>query len=94
MWEPRRLTTLWDFMACYRDSFALILSLPLQIINVAFLLNFYYLNEVRFYWSCCIQNIDILAFILLFHTKKSKYVYMYALCTRVLICLTQNEDPV
>jgi hypothetical protein len=22
MWEPRRLTTLWVFMACYRDSFA------------------------------------------------------------------------
>jgi hypothetical protein len=22
MWEPRRLTTLWAFMACYRDSFA------------------------------------------------------------------------
>jgi hypothetical protein len=21
MWEPRRITTLWAFMACYRDSF-------------------------------------------------------------------------
>jgi hypothetical protein len=21
MWEPRRLTTLWAFMACYKDSF-------------------------------------------------------------------------
>jgi hypothetical protein len=21
MWEPRRLTTLWAFMGCYRDSF-------------------------------------------------------------------------
>jgi hypothetical protein len=21
MWEPRRLTSLWAFMACYRDSF-------------------------------------------------------------------------
>jgi hypothetical protein len=21
MWEPRRLTTLWASMACYRDSF-------------------------------------------------------------------------
>jgi hypothetical protein len=21
MWEPRRLTTLWAFMACYRNSF-------------------------------------------------------------------------
>jgi hypothetical protein len=21
MWEPRRLTTLWFFTACYRDSF-------------------------------------------------------------------------
>jgi hypothetical protein len=23
MWEPRRLTALWAFIACYRDSFAL-----------------------------------------------------------------------
>jgi hypothetical protein len=23
MWEPRRLTTLWAFTACYRDSFIL-----------------------------------------------------------------------
>jgi hypothetical protein len=23
MWEPRRLTTLWGFTACYRDSFTL-----------------------------------------------------------------------
>jgi hypothetical protein len=22
MWEPRRLTTLWAFTACYRDSFS------------------------------------------------------------------------
>jgi hypothetical protein len=21
MWEPRRLTTLWAFTACYKDSF-------------------------------------------------------------------------
>jgi hypothetical protein len=25
MWEPRRLTTLWAFTACYRDSFTLFL---------------------------------------------------------------------
>jgi hypothetical protein len=24
MWEPRRLTTLWASMACYRDSFTLL----------------------------------------------------------------------
>jgi hypothetical protein len=24
MWEPRRLTTLWGSMACYRDSFTLL----------------------------------------------------------------------
>jgi hypothetical protein len=23
MWEPQRLTTLWAFAACYRDSFTL-----------------------------------------------------------------------
>jgi hypothetical protein len=27
MWEPRRLTTLWAFTACYRDSFTLYLSI-------------------------------------------------------------------
>jgi hypothetical protein len=24
MWEPRRLTTLWASMACYRDSFTIL----------------------------------------------------------------------
>jgi hypothetical protein len=24
MWEPRRLTTLWAYTACYRDSFTII----------------------------------------------------------------------
>jgi hypothetical protein len=23
MWEPQHLTTLWAFMACYRDSYTL-----------------------------------------------------------------------
>jgi hypothetical protein len=27
MWEPRRLTNLWAFTACYRDSFAFLLFL-------------------------------------------------------------------
>jgi hypothetical protein len=31
MWEPRRLTTLWAFMACYMDSFTFFLSIRLQI---------------------------------------------------------------
>jgi hypothetical protein len=26
MWEPRRLTTLWAFMACYRDRFTLLFT--------------------------------------------------------------------
>jgi hypothetical protein len=26
MWEPGRLTTLWAFTACYRDSFTLYLT--------------------------------------------------------------------
>jgi hypothetical protein len=25
MWEPRHLTTLWAFMACYRDSFTFLI---------------------------------------------------------------------
>jgi hypothetical protein len=28
MWEPQRLTTLWAFMACYRDSFTFYLTTP------------------------------------------------------------------
>jgi hypothetical protein len=28
MWEPRRLTTLWSFSACYRDSFNFFFSTP------------------------------------------------------------------
>jgi hypothetical protein len=27
IWEPRRLTTLWAFMACYRDSFTFYITL-------------------------------------------------------------------
>jgi hypothetical protein len=34
MWEPRRLTTLWAFMACYRDSF-----------TVRFIIHYY--TEIR-----------------------------------------------
>jgi hypothetical protein len=26
MWEPRRLTTLWAFTACYRDSFTFLFT--------------------------------------------------------------------
>jgi hypothetical protein len=32
MWEPRRLTTLWAFTACYRDSF----TLPYQLYRPTF----------------------------------------------------------
>jgi hypothetical protein len=32
MWEPRRLTTLWVFMACYRDSFTY-LPLPFMVFD-------------------------------------------------------------
>jgi hypothetical protein len=33
MWEPRRLTTLWAFMACYRDSFTFIISIRIILRN-------------------------------------------------------------
>jgi hypothetical protein len=33
MWEPRRLTTLWGSMACYRDSFAIIIIIVHVIIT-------------------------------------------------------------
>jgi hypothetical protein len=32
MWDPPRLTTLWDSMACYRDSF----TLPIKQCKVAY----------------------------------------------------------
>jgi hypothetical protein len=31
MWEPRRLTTLWAFTACYRDSFTFYLCKEFQL---------------------------------------------------------------
>jgi hypothetical protein len=34
MWEPRRLTTLWASMSCYRDSFTFSFSFTLQLINI------------------------------------------------------------
>jgi hypothetical protein len=38
MWEPRRLTTLWSFRACYRDSFRLTCLFGLQNPNRLLLL--------------------------------------------------------
>jgi hypothetical protein len=36
MWDPQRLTTLWAFTACYRDSFTFffLFLLPFQIRNI------------------------------------------------------------
>jgi hypothetical protein len=34
MWEPRRLTTLWAFTACYRDSFTFYLSPKIRSVNL------------------------------------------------------------
>jgi hypothetical protein len=34
MWEPRPLTPLWAFTACYRDSFTLEIQLQLQQIQL------------------------------------------------------------
>jgi hypothetical protein len=34
MWEPRRLTTLWAFTACYRDSFTFLLVELLRLLKV------------------------------------------------------------
>jgi hypothetical protein len=31
MWEPRRLTTLWAFTACYRDSFTILYLFTMNI---------------------------------------------------------------
>jgi hypothetical protein len=33
MWEPRRLTTLWAFMACYKDSFTLPFTYMLNLVR-------------------------------------------------------------
>jgi hypothetical protein len=33
MWEPRRLTTLWDFTSCYKDSFTFLSSITAHSLN-------------------------------------------------------------
>jgi hypothetical protein len=38
MWEPRRLTILWAFMACYRDSFTIYLPFTRQVEDRAFIM--------------------------------------------------------
>jgi hypothetical protein len=35
MWEPRRLTTLWAFTACYRDRFTVLLVLAVVVVVAA-----------------------------------------------------------
>jgi hypothetical protein len=45
MWEPRRLTTLWAFAACYRDSF--ISTFTSFIIDGCFKLNTNYMVTDR-----------------------------------------------
>jgi hypothetical protein len=37
MWEPRCLTTLWAFMACYRHSFFLFIIVLLHLLYIYFL---------------------------------------------------------
>jgi hypothetical protein len=53
MWEPRRLTTLWAYAACYRDSF----TLPFY--HIVFMCHAHpkYLNSVTF----CKKPLEILA---------------------------------
>jgi hypothetical protein len=34
MWEPRRLTTLWASMACYRDTFPFFIYVVIVVSNV------------------------------------------------------------
>jgi hypothetical protein len=34
MWEPRRLTALWAFTACYRDSFTILLRNCIKVAQV------------------------------------------------------------
>jgi hypothetical protein len=34
MWEPQRLTTLWAFTACYRESFTIFYCLLLKIVYI------------------------------------------------------------
>jgi hypothetical protein len=33
MWEPRRLTTLWAFTACYNDSFTFFNKIHIPVLN-------------------------------------------------------------
>jgi hypothetical protein len=38
MWEPRRLTTLWAFTACYRDNFTFYLSITCSNLEPALII--------------------------------------------------------
>jgi hypothetical protein len=38
MWDPQRLTTLWAFMACYRDTFTLLFTLLESVEQFSFIL--------------------------------------------------------
>jgi hypothetical protein len=61
MWEPRRLTTLWAFTACYRDSFTFFIFCAYaerslysryDILPVALLYILKYLKERKRYKTC------------------------------------------
>jgi hypothetical protein len=81
MWEPRRLTTLWDFMACYRDSFTFLLLVHLinislstsQTLHVQFAVIFMEMIKNGEYGKT--QGSSILS------------------CRERFICVTQIKDP-
>jgi hypothetical protein len=68
MWEPRRLTTLWAFKACYRDSFTFYLYFlcPVHLLtyyiashhnikNITYLLTFLWLHFPLRYMRSILQ---------------------------------------
>jgi hypothetical protein len=50
MWKPRRLTTLWAFTACYRDSFT--------FLDELYDYAFYMANgESSYYCGACVERL-------------------------------------
>jgi hypothetical protein len=59
MWEPRRLTTLWAFMACCRDSFTFTFyafSVSHMVLETAKQKRVLYLSHVKYSKHCNLKS--------------------------------------
>jgi hypothetical protein len=79
MWEPRRLTTLWAFTACYRDS------LTFQILLLDLLFYYYLLRDAY----CCVLVLYMSLFSC--QTQYAKQFARVSLCITELIGRTISQ---